>query len=105
MQRAGMHELRDTVPVIRAHGVDEVHRHLLRRFRIRGRRGGLSRRRRRGGLEQAESSKEAQGHFFFNSISETMNPNAGQPPDATERSNHLRALVVSPRTRYQLPMP
>src|SRR6266513_102413 len=39
------------------------------------------------------------------STSDMMNPNAGQPPDATERSNHARAWAVSPRTRYQVPIP
>ena len=39
------------------------------------------------------------------SRSDTMNPNAGHPPDRTERSNHSRARVVSPRTRYQLATP
>jgi hypothetical protein len=32
-----------------------------------------------------------------------MNPNPGQPPDFIERSNHVRALAVSPRTKYQFP--
>ena len=39
------------------------------------------------------------------STSDTMNPNPGQPPDWTDRSNHLRACALSPRTRYQLPRP
>src|SRR4051812_32395492 len=39
------------------------------------------------------------------SISETMKPNAGQPPDATDRSKYSRARAVSPCTRYQLPNP
>jgi drug/metabolite transporter (DMT)-like permease len=39
------------------------------------------------------------------STSDTMNPNAGQPPDWIERSNHVRACAVSPRRRYQLPRP
>jgi hypothetical protein len=34
-----------------------------------------------------------------------MNPNPGQPPDWIDRSNHLRACAVSPRTRYQFPRP
>jgi hypothetical protein len=39
------------------------------------------------------------------STSDTMNPNAGQPPDAIDRSNHARACATSPRTRYQFPSP
>jgi len=39
------------------------------------------------------------------SASETMNPNPGQPPELTERSNHLRAFTVSPLTRCQFPSP
>src|SRR6266568_795221 len=39
------------------------------------------------------------------STSDRMNPNAGQPPERTERSNQARACAVSPRTRYQLPTP
>ena len=39
------------------------------------------------------------------STSDTMNPNAGQPPDWIDRSNHLRACALSPRTRYQFPRP
>ena len=39
------------------------------------------------------------------STSDTMNPNPGQPPDWIDRSNHLRACVLSPRRRYQLPRP
>jgi hypothetical protein len=34
-----------------------------------------------------------------------MNPNAGQPPDWIERSNHVRACAWPPRRRYQLPRP
>ena len=39
------------------------------------------------------------------SSSDAMNPNAGQPPDFTERWNAARAFVVSPWTMYQLPSP
>ena len=39
------------------------------------------------------------------STSDTMNPNAGQPPDCVDRSNHLRACPLSPRRRYQFPRP
>src|SRR5205809_3212984 len=39
------------------------------------------------------------------STSDMMNPNAGQPPERTARSNQARACAVSPRTRYQLPTP
>ena len=34
-----------------------------------------------------------------------MNPNPGHPPERIDRSNHVRARAVSPRTRYQLPTP
>jgi len=39
------------------------------------------------------------------STSDMMNPNAGQPPDFTERSKYVFARAVSPRTRYQSPSP
>ena len=42
---------------------------------------------------------------FRSSISDTMNPNAGQPPELIARWNQARARDVSPRSRYQLPTP
>src|SRR5438552_6114845 len=58
-----------------------------------------------GGLDER---RPGIAHGYRNrrsSTSDTMNPNAGQPPERTERSNQARARAVSPRTRYQLPTP
>src|SRR5262245_38830965 len=38
----------------------------------------------------------------LSSISDTMNPNAGHPPDLIDVSNHVLAFAFSPRSRYQL---
>ena len=40
-----------------------------------------------------------------NSASDAMKPKAGQPPDASDRSNARRARAVSPRTMNQFPSP
>jgi len=53
----------------------------------------------RGYLERASAAE-------LNMLSsDTINPNPGQPPDWIDRSNHLRACALSPRTSYQLPRP
>src|SRR5207249_11364200 len=58
-----------------------------------------------GGLDER---RPGIAHGYRNrrsSTSDMMNPNAGHPPECTERSNQARARALSPRTRYQLPTP
>ena len=59
--------------------------------------------------QTADSMNAARGSLIYrnrrSSTSDMIKPNAGQPPERTERSNQARARAVSPRTRYQLPTP